>query len=309
MTDSSDEYHAPSRATMMATQNTPNALRLLLAQRRLYTVSKRWLGARWLGMALIVIAAPIVSLVWPDLAVVAGAVAGGWIFLARTTFIQLERRLAEQAAAVQEVFDFTVFGMESSGARSVTPSLEEIALLAGPEANLQANAKKQQLTDWYPLEASAPGLVAVAICQRANASYSDRLLESTARLWLGVMIVWSAGLVVASIALSLSFTHFLLGIVLPILPAFLDVWEYWRGIRRASKDRGDLASAIEAKLRNGAADLEGQDAMVWQSQLFEIRRAGPQVPNFVYRLKRKGNEAAMTTAARQLSGSSEGEES
>jgi SMODS-associating 4TM effector domain len=54
-----------------------DAYRLLLAQRKLYSKSKKWLTLRWLGMLLIAIAAPVVAVIWPNLAVVAGAIAGG----------------------------------------------------------------------------------------------------------------------------------------------------------------------------------------------------------------------------------------
>ena len=50
------DYEPPASATIKERQNEPDALRLLIAQRRLYRKAKRWLGIRWIGMVIIGIA-------------------------------------------------------------------------------------------------------------------------------------------------------------------------------------------------------------------------------------------------------------
>jgi hypothetical protein len=305
--DETAEYLPPSSQSIADTQDSTDALRLLLAQRKLYSQSKRWLALRWLGMLVIALAAPPISATWPKFAVVAGAVASLWIFLGRTALSWMEQKKVEQAAAVQEAFDQLVFGMPSSGSRSAFPSLEEIVVLAGTDDKIETNATKAKLKKWYPVDASQRGLVTVAICQRANASYADRLLKATAGIWVTVLVVWVIALVVVGLVAKLSSTTFLLGIALPVLPAFLGVWEYWVGIRRAAADRRDLVTAIETKLANGAQDLEPQDVLVWQERLYDLRRNAPQVPDLIYRITRRWNEPAMETAAELLSRKTQGE--
>jgi SMODS-associating 4TM effector domain len=302
-----DEYIPPTGREIADRQNSLDALRLLLAQRRLYSQSKRWLGLRWLGMVVIAIVAPVVSVIWPNLAVAAGAVAGAWIFIGRTALSRLEQKKVEQAAAVQEVFDQLIFGMPSSGGRAALPSLEEISLLAGPDADIPGKANKQKLTDWYPIDTSQEGLLAVAICQRANASYSDRLLKTTAQVWVIGMAVWAVALVAAGISFKLTAAQFILGILMPLLPPFLDVWEYWRSLRRAAVDRRDLVTTLEQRIAGDAGGLDPQDALVWQGRLFDLRRNAPQVPNSIYWLSRKRNELAMKSAADQLAKKAKGE--
>lgn len=294
------EYTPPSGREISDRQNGRDALRLLLAQRKLYSQSKRWLGLRWLGMLVIALAAPPIAVIWPNLAVAAGAVAGGWIFIGRTALFQLEQKTVERAASVQERFDFTVFGMPATGIRSALPSLEDIASLAGPDGKIADRARKGKLNDWYPIDVNQSGLKTVAICQRANVSYSDRLLNMTARIWVVTLSIWVVALIVASIALKVSLSAFLLGAMMPLLPAFLDVWEYWRNIRRAAKDRRDLATTIETSLSNTSPPVDSQDLLVWQERIFDLRRNAPQVPDFIYKVTRKRNEAAMHTAADQL---------
>jgi hypothetical protein len=250
-------------------------------------------------MAAIGLAAPVVSVIWSDLAVVSGAIAGLWIFLGRTVFMSLQAATTAKAVATQEQFDFHVFGMTTTNLRSSMPSLEEIASISGPDSGLRSVATEEKLLGWYPFKAEDSGPVAVAIAQRANASYADRLLRTTAVVWGLAIAAWAMFLVVVSVGAGLSLGTFLLGVMLPVLPAFLDVVQHVMGIRRAARDRGDLARSIEQRLK-GDEPIDGSELQVWQETLYGLRASTPQVPDFIYKLKRNRNEEAMTSAASQL---------
>ena len=92
-------YDPPSTATIRQRQNQTHALRLLLAQRRLYSKAKRWQGVRWFGLVVLGVGAPFTSLLIPGAAVVAGAVAGLWLFVGRTLLTWLESRTMIRAAS------------------------------------------------------------------------------------------------------------------------------------------------------------------------------------------------------------------
>lgn len=297
----SDEYNPPSSSYMSQSQNTVDALRLLLAQRRLYSRSKRWLLLRTTGMLIIAIVAPVTSLLWPDLAVLAGAIAGVWMFLGRTVLIHLEKQTSARAAAVQEMFDSQLYGMPSFGSRTPMPSLEEIAAIAGNDVRIHEAAAADNLFDWYEIDGKQSGLVTVALCQRSNAAYAESLLKTHSTLWVTILAGWAVLLFAAGIVIDLSSSDLLLGIVAPLLPAFLDAVRYWFGIRRAAADRRDLRIAIESKLQDSARELDSHDLVAWQDRLYHLRRDVPQVPDLVYRIRRKKNEAAMKSAVSQLS--------
>jgi hypothetical protein len=294
------EYNPPTSATMVARQDEQDALRLLIAQRKLYSRAKRWLGLRWFGMVVIGTAAPVVSVLAPDLAVWAGAVAGLWIFIGRTILVFLQSATTAKAAATQEQFDFYVYGMPSSIDRSSLPSLEDIAKIAGPDEELVNVARREKLLGWYPIRASDAGAVSVAISQRANASYADRLLRTTAITWGVIVVLWATILAVASVASGLSPLMFIAGVLLPLLPAFLDIGQYVIGIWRAARDRGDLARKIAERLRETGEAIEPGELLVWQERLYGLRRSTPEVPDFIYTIHRKANERAMHSAAQQL---------
>ena len=270
------EYAPPASEAIALAQNTVEAARLLLAQRRLYSKSKRWLALRTIGVLLIAIISPVACLTWPKTAVVWGGITALWIFVGRTALSQLEKKTSAKAAGVQEMFDVLIFGMPEQGKRTPSPSLEEISAIAGNDSAILTQARDAKLLDWYTIDKAQDGVVTVAICQRANASYSDRLLSTYANTWLGAVIVWACLLVGLGVWKNLSFATFLLGIVLPLLAAFLNAFEYWRGIRTAATERRDLTATIETKLADNAKELEPQDLLVWQSRLYTLRRDVPQ---------------------------------
>jgi SMODS-associating 4TM effector domain len=299
---SQSEFTPPDTATIAETQDSLPALRLLLGQRRLYSRAKRWSFLRWLGFSILGVAAPLVAVFIPSFAVVVGAVAGGWIFLSRTLFSSLEASREAKAASIQEDFDLLVFGMPEIATRDPRATPEELADLVGPDDELPAAAASESLTGWYPLDPALDGQTSIAIAQRANAAYAERLQTLNANCWLAVVGIW----VVAALALSffkrVELVTFMLGVVLPILPAALDVLDQWRQARAAAADRRSMATDIEDAIRGtGGRELSKDDLLLWQERLYSLRRRSPQVPNLVYRGARRRNEQAMNAAAADLS--------
>lgn len=285
------DYSPPSSASIQARQNNLHALRLLLAQRRLYTRAKRWQGARWVGMLMLGIGAPFVALLAPTLAVVVGAVAGLWLLAGRTVLSWLETRIMVRAACVQEELDQYLFAMPETITRAERPSPEDIALVAPEEdGQLVLAAQRERLTDWYPIDAVTPGAVTIAIAQRGNAAYTDRLIRTTVTVWALGAAIWLAVLVLWASLSGITLANFLLGALFPVLPAFLDVAEYVGNTWKAAQDRTDLAATIARRLAQDNTSLDGQDLLVWQERLFDLRRTTPQVPNWLYRLTRRRNE-------------------
>jgi hypothetical protein len=114
-------------------------------------------------------------------------------------------------------------------------------------------------------------------------------------------------LIVASLVGNLTLENFILGVFLPVLPAILDVVQYVVGVWRSAADRADLARAIEERLDDDTPP-DPQELLVWQERIFELRRAAPEVPDFIYKLRRPTNERAMRSVVEQLSRRARGEE-
>lgn len=301
MSESLSDYSPPTSAEMLERQNEKKALKLLIAQRRLYSRAKRWLSLRWIGIIILGIAAPFVTVFWPNLAIYVTAISGVWVALAGSVLPFLQKNLTLKAAAVQERFDFHVYGMPESTQRSALPSWEDIPVITGSDDSLMDVAKDQKLLDWYPIDKKDKPVLSIALSQRANASYSDRLIRSTAIVWGVGVTIWIILLVTVSAILNISLPLFITGIALPVLPAIIEAIKYITGVWRSSISRRDLANTIEAQVKDTENTIDTQSLFVWQEGLYQLRTTAPDVPDFVYNLRRKVNEIAMHSAARQLS--------
>ena len=229
----------------------------------------------------------------------AGAATGAWLFIGRTLLASAEARTMTKAAAVQEKLDLYIFGMPRTIDRTSAPSIEEVELLVRSNRGLREEAKRERLLDWYDIDVSHPGGETIAIAQRSNASYTDRLIRTAVRVWAIVTVFWLASLITWSSLSGLAFGLILLGVIFPVLPAVLDVAEYLRSTWRAAQDRADLADTIQARIQDEDS-IKGQELIAWQIQMYDLRRTTPQVPNWLYKFTRNRNEAAMHAAASWL---------
>lgn len=295
-----DTYEPPTPEQMQQTQNTDDALQLLVAQRLTYSRAKRYLTARLVGMLAIAILAPVAGSIWPNLAVFCGAVAGLWIFAGRTLLTSRQLKLIDQGAAIQEKFDALVFAMPDRADREHMPSLEDINKLTGSHPEVKRAAQVEKVRDWYAFTPGANPLTSVAVSQRANVSYSDSLLRTTAKIWRLCMVGWAVIAIVLSLAMHASVADLLLIVVLPLLPAFLDIVEFTRNYDSASHIRRTTAAEIQDAIVNGGTSLTTSQLLVWQERIYELRRTTPLVPDVVYWLQRKRNERAMNSVASQL---------
>lgn len=296
-----DGYDPPTVAEIMSAQDETDNLRLLLAQRRYYSRAKRWAVARYSGLGLVALLAPIVTAISSELAVVAGAVAAMSFVLGRTLFLWMERRESAKGAVVQEMFDMSVFGMPTVSAREVRVGPEQVARIVGEPKAAERAIRKEKLAGWYPLDSRLAGGDAIAIAQRANAAYSQRLLALNAAIWLWVMVGWAGVAVMLSILFDFSLTVALLSVALPVLPPLLDTFDEWRRVHNAGKERSALADEIEDALNDPTIEhVDGDRLLTWQGQIFGLRRDAPQVPNLVYKAVRNENERVMSEAATKL---------
>lgn len=304
MTQSSPQaetFEPPSGALIARTQASLPALRLLVAQARLHGRSKRWSSFRYLGVGVIAIAAPLVTTFEPDSAVGLAAIAGLWIFLSRTVVARRERFHAAKGVVVQEKFDRFVFAMPRLSRRTVALTLEEVNRIAGDDVAVDKYVHKHFELPWYPIDSELEGADAIAIAQRANGAYSQRLLSLHANVWLFSTVGWSLFAVALSMIAKLDLSTFILGVLLPLLPALLDTFDQWVVVRQASTHRLALALTIEDAIREeGELTVNAEQLLLWQEQIFVLRMSTPQVPNFLYRQTRKSNERAMNAAAEQL---------
>ncbi|MGY3317320.1 S-4TM family putative pore-forming effector [Arthrobacter sp. TE12232] len=305
MSSTDPSYRPPSANDVAKAQNLDANLKLLLAQRRLYSKTKIWTSVRGVGVGVVAIGAPILTAIWPEAAVPAATVAAVWYVLNHVLFKFLERRGATRAATIQEQFDTTIFGMPTIAVRELRVLPEDISQLTGAGAGARASRRYaysiERLRDWYSIQKNVPGAVAIAIAQRGNVAYSRRLLDRNAALWLGLLVTWAIMAVTISITSGFSLATFLLVVAIPVMPPLLDAWDEFQKVRAAGREREALANEIQDAIStNRTAPIQPEQLVAWQSQLFALRRDAPLVPDWLYNLLRDRNETEMSDAARAL---------
>ena len=291
-------YTPPPPSQISKTQNGDAQIRLLLAQRRLYSRAKVWSNVRIFGLGFVAIASPLLVAMTPSFATAAASVAAGWFALNRLVFRPAERRDATRAATIQEQFDTTVFSMPTIAVRDPQVLPEEITRIIGKRTCRKKAYSLERLRDWYPINLEVDGRVAIAIAQRGNLAYAETLLGRSANAWVSLLAVWAVIAVGIGLIFNFSLESFLLAIVLPILPPFLDAADEWQRVRAAGRERRALTLEIQEAVLNDSTNKLNSDQLIgWQAQLFALRRDAPLVPDWLYWWLRPGVEQEMKDAA------------
>src|SRR5260370_6662136 len=142
---------------------------------------------------------------------------------------------------------------------------------------------------------------AVAISQQSNLAYSERLLRHHANIWMVIGATWGLIAVAIGITFKLTLAQFLMGIVLPVLPAVLDARDLWHAALSAANDRQRLSDTVADRIRAWPLHaIRWDELRNWQDQLYILRRDIPLVPDVLYRWARSKNERAMSARAYEL---------
>jgi SMODS-associating 4TM effector domain len=275
-----------------AAQNEEESLGRRRAARYFY---KR---ASWIyfGGALFTVAlalmSPVVLFASPGLGPTLGAIAGAWIFVSRLLLEPLRQEYQLKGATAQEHFDCAVLGMEWNDALVRRLPDEEIS---GASRDME-NADQER--DWYPADADIAWPNSVLTCQRSNAVWARRQHHAYARaVALAAAGWWVVGVIVAVTA-SATLSEYLVIVLLPSLPAFLDAYEISRRHSAAAMSRRLVEDQADNLLADGTATEQSLREL--QDQVFNLRRVAPPVPEWFYGIVRPSYEEDMRYAARQI---------
>lgn len=274
-------------------QNSPENLRVLAAARRRYQDRKRTHRWRVLGTLGVAAAGPIVLLLKPEAGPFLGALAGTWVFLARTVLAFLESRGVDEGRRMQEVFDCTVLGLPWNPALGRRPSGEAISAAA------QRWGRPDRLQNWYPAEHLGCSPRDVLICQRSSVAWGERLHNEYAWvIGIGATLLWLTGIVVA-VADRSTLSVYLTTIGLPSLPALLDAVDLVKSHREASQAKGGMEADMTNLLEKGSK-VSLELCRDYQDRIYAQRGRDPVVADRYYWLRRDAYEQHMREAAERL---------
>lgn len=286
-------------ANITQRQDEPAHLQRLRAYSYLYQTAQWWRRIRATGTFTLAVAAPLIALAVPPTAETLAAISAGWLVLGRTVLTGLERRDIGKAIRAHELYDTKLFHLPWNAALAGRPPIpDDIAAAA------------RHITDetpyrgWFSIDlGDTPWPADVLLCQRQSAIWSRRDHQAYGTTILLVGIAWFLlGLTIA-ISGELSITDYLIKIFLPSSPAFLDsvelAREHWRHAiarERVEHDIHDLWNQYQ----NDLAALPPSECRKIQDAAYLLRRDGPRVPSFFYRLRRTHTEASTAAGTQAL---------
>lgn len=280
-------------AEIRTTQNAEDQLRSRIAAHHFYRDAK-WFHFGGTSVAVVLaLASPFVLLYKPEWGPTLGAIGGAWIFASRVILERFTQELKLKGATAQERFDTAVLGLDWNEALARPLSEEEVHQASRGMKNVE-NAK-----DWYPTDGEDPWPTSVLICQRANAVWARRQHRTYSGLVRIGAFIWFLVGVIVVIAHSATLTDYLVTILLPSLPAFLDTSDLARSHAAASSARLLIEQKVDDLLKSGGATRD--DLREIQDGMFGLRRDAPLVPQWFYKLIKSGYEEDMRFAAAQAS--------
>jgi hypothetical protein len=288
--------------TIPTDQNKAESIEVLRASRQVYDQAKM-IGTiqRVLAVSSALIG-PVVSAFWPAARVWAGLY-GAIALLIDVIFLEPSAKMKQATGAkIQEQFDTKIYDLPWNCAKvGRPPDPETVVNLAAKHQKKHPDLKT--LVDWYPTAVGQlPIEYARLVCQRSNMRWDSALRRTFCSIFLIVlMAMWVVGSVYA-LAASYDMASFVLSVVVPLLPASVQLWrEYKR--QEESADDSERAKEYLERLWDRAinnslppSDLT-QEARILQDELYDRRRRAPPIPRFLYKRTRHKYEEQMKRAA------------
>lgn len=285
-------------------QNDPGRIRLLAAQRHLYSNAKTsfLLHAVAVGPVAAVLSVTAImvpamrpwSALWGLLVVVAD-------FAFLTPF---QEKARATAAGIQEQFDCEVLQLPWNSIKAGPPvAVETIA--AHARAYDRASASMPPLGEWYPPSVGTiPLYLARLVCQRANCWWDAEQRRRYSSVVVSAVTAVIAALCGAGIATGLSVEQLILSVLAPLSPLVLvgarQAREHRRAADRLDRLRGLCDSAwSEARDRAWSRKAESTSRTL-QDEILECRRRNPPVLDFVFKRLRGELERDMSAGADAL---------
>lgn len=279
-------------------QNSEYHLRLLAAQKQLYSEAKVLRRCRALGSVLLALGAPFILHRFPG-SVIGLNVAGGIALVLDFLLVGVEERKIKEAATIQEEFDTSLFALPwNQRLVGVKVMPEEISLVAR-----RFKGDQQKIYNWYSDTGAVAYPLNVLLCQRTNLAWDWNLRRLFATLLFIVPVVYVIALVVFAIVNDQLVSDFLLALVLPALSAILESFRDGRKHLAITNDKREAAASLLEMIERGAKNprsVSKKDCRSIQDCIFIQRRDGPLVPNWLYNLKRSHDEQQMYSTTAEL---------
>lgn len=295
-------------------QNSEIGIACLIAQRRLYSIAKGIRSIRagiagplavTIGLAFTIFIEEISTFLSQPEANVRTALAlfSSVLLIVNEFFLMTaaSKRITK-AAQIQETFDCGVLDIPPNTTLCKLANLEEISRIS-EEAKF-TKPQMEKLKNWYsPLPDDIPATIATTIRQRANLYWDSEL-----RSQLIKFVAWAVPSILIMIAVYAAIIDMRvreLTLFLPLVPLLVYLQRTAMEHKTAQTRSKELFSSAE-RLWNDALNgrwkepdfLTSQRQL--QDQIYQSRRDGTPVPDWLYWLRRNRQEKAMYFSTEQM---------
>ncbi len=155
---------------------------------------------------------------------------------------------------------------------------------------------KEKLKDWYPAVDGADGTKRCLLLQRANLAWDHRLRREYTWIVAGLGALLFVGYLLLALLLDQSLQDYVLGLLIPSLPAMLHAGDVFL-IQVDAAAEGEASRKLADQLLTQHARSNGAvgpaECRSLQDRVFAGRRAAAMVPGWWYWLRRSSYEKAM----------------
>ena len=291
--------------TIPQEQNSQEFMDLLAASSRIHTSVRLLLGFRSFLVGAAAVIGPLLTW-WDESYKVWSGFLGVTVLLLDVIFLDpMAKRWKELGAKIQETFDTKLYHLEWNRLKvGNRPDHEESAKLAGRYRKKYPDLPN--LHDWYPTAVGQVSLEhARLICQRSNLRWDSSLRGTYGTFLLGLLCTAVLAAVGFGLVMKWSLEEFLLGGLVPLLPAVIRIWKeretHMETARESHRCKEHIEGVWEQAIANRLSKrrLE-QESRALQDEIYNRRKNSTSVPSPIYWLLREDYQKQMEVAAQKM---------
>jgi hypothetical protein len=282
---------------IVATQNEETCIKLLAAQKEIYTKAKKI----FLWQIIFGVPIPIfISIL--TLRFSASTTELVWIFtlyaivgsIGEIIFDDVMSSLKKKAANIQEQFDCKVLAIEWN--KVLLPEKITNEIIYRYFAKNKKTNSLSVLYDWYsPKVKELPTNLASVVCQRTNCTYDFSLRKRFSSALFVIALITFAVLFLISASTGITVKSFIIEILAPSIPIFLLASKQILANKESIENLKSLRTILEDNLSTAqiSTTVSSADIRRIQDKIYYNRILSPLLPNWVFQKLRNGLEAEM----------------
>lgn len=275
-------------------QNEKGNIELLVAQRFLYTRSKRYFLIRMFGSLFFAIFGPILITSKDNLGFYLSFVAVFYLIAEIFILKRLETAKKEDATKIQEFYDTKVLDIEwndVAAGEKPTPENIQNALKKFPNG-----AYPNSLFNWYfNKDYNIPATFGQLLCQRSNVSWDSNLRRNYAYTLTAILIliVITCACLAIHFSTSTGMSFYFLASILPLFIFLLEqIIDNIECSQRLERLREKTDSLLE-KFNSDRTSTMTTEIRSLQNEIFHHRKSSPLILDWIYNKLRNNHQKQM----------------